>query len=439
MVLTACLQNHLRLDKATFKLFQQISRYSKDLYNAALYIQRKYFFKCKKFYSLGKLFAEIKQSQEYLKLPSDLAQQVLIQVNQNLKSFIELLKAKKKGTYTNKVRLPNYLDKDGYNLLTFISRLMKLEHSSNIDKVDKVDSLRLSLGYRGLKSTGTRYIYFKGPPLGIEPKQIRIVPRYKAHYFDIEYVYETAIIPRDQDALPNSYLSIDLGLNNFATCTTTTGTAFIIEGSGIVSFNRWWNKSYGKYQSLINSQRITTITKRGARLQTYRKDVINNYLNHVVRYIVDFCLRHRIQSIIVGEWGDMKRGLRMRRKTSEKFQKIPYKQFKDKLKYKSELHDIEIQFQEESYTSQDCFGCGLRRKANRKYRGLYCCVKCGMELNADINGSLNIMSRVVRKDVILNNCNNCNNIDCNNYDKSNIQLDSGEITSPSRIRLVEFV
>jgi len=321
MKLDSTLQNHFKVNSSTFELFWKVSRFAKDLYNRALYIQRQYFFNTGTTLSLSALFKEVKITDEYRKLPSDLAQQVLIRINQALKSFFTLLKKKRKGTYNSKVRLPYYLDHDDHFLLTFISRQLKQENRS----------LRLSLGRRGLKSTGTRFIYLSQPPLGIEPKQIRIVPRFKAMYFDIEYIYEIESIPRQQAAVPDSSLSIDLGLDNFATCVTTTETAFIIEGRGIKSFNRWWNKRRAKYQSRINKQGIRGVTRRMARMQRYRRNVINNYLNHVVRYLIDYCLQHRIETIVVGEWGDMKRGLKMPKKVSALFQTLPYGWFKQKL------------------------------------------------------------------------------------------------------------
>ena len=73
-------------------------------------------------------------------------------------------------------------------------------------------------------------------------------------------------------------------------------------------------------------------------------------------------------------------------------------------------------------SDQDFFGCGLRRRANRRHRGLYHCIRCSMHLNADVNGALNIMRKVAPEHVL-----------------QNIRWSSGEITSPSRIRLVEFV
>lgn len=412
MALTATLQNHLRLDRQTFDLLQQVSRFAKDLYNAALYIQRQQFFKHGSVLSRNQLFHQIKSRSEYQRLSSDLGQQILILVNQNLASFFQLLKQKKAGTYMQPVRLPYYLDRDDHYLLTFISRAIKLCDNT----------LRLSLGHRGKAATGTRFVYLDLPPLAISPKQIRIVPRYKGMYFEIDYIYDIDPIPKQSKAIADRYLSLDLGLDNFATCATTNETAFIIEGSGIKSFNRWWNKRKARYQSTINKQGITAMTSRMAAMQRYRRNVINNYLNHVVRYIIDYCLDHQIGTIVVGDWGDMKRGLKMRKKVSHLFQTLPYGWLKTKLRFKAAVHQLELIFVDESYTSQDCFNCGLRRKENRVHRGLYRCIRCGMELNADINGALNIMKRVVDDQII-----------------NDLQVDSGEITSPSRIRLVEFV
>ena len=51
----------------------------------------------------------------------------------------------------------------------------------------------------------------------------------------------------------------------------------------------------------------------------------------------------------------------------------------------------------EEHTSQMCSSCGVVRKLNRKYRGLYVCKDCGMVLNADVNASINILQKEVPK------------------------------------------
>ena len=91
------------------------------------------------------------------------------------------------------------------------------------------------------KEFGVRFLEFKLPKtvVGKKIKEVRILPRCKGLWFEIEHVYE--VEPEKVD-LGNKYLSIDLGLDNFATCISTSGTPFIIEGRGLKSFNRWWNK-----------------------------------------------------------------------------------------------------------------------------------------------------------------------------------------------------
>ena len=46
-----------------------------------------------------------------------------------------------------------------------------------------------------------------------------------------------------------------------------------------------------------------------------------------------------------------------------------------------------------AYTSQQCHSCNHISKSNRKTQEMFSCVKCGTELNADTNASINIMNR----------------------------------------------
>ncbi len=98
-----------------------------------------------------------------------------------------------------------------------------------------------------------------------------------------------------------------------------------------------------------------------------------------------------------------------------------YGKFKASLRSKCELYGINIEFVDESYTSQTCFNCGTIRKANRVHRGLYRCNSCGVEINADINGAINIMEKVAPESVL-----------------KHIQWSSGDIISPERVKLINF-
>jgi IS605 OrfB family transposase len=403
-------KNHLRTHVNGYNTLKWLSHKCKNLYNTALYTIRNHFETNGSYLSESQLFQSIKSHQTYKELHSDNAQLTLRTLRQNFTSFFKLLKRKQQGSYNEDVKIPHYLPKDGHFVTQFIKRQLKREG----------DELRLSLGRRGKQSMGTQFIWVTIPP-NIRTKiitMVRIVPKFRGEYFEIEFVYNPKLTYPELDI--NHYLSIDLGLDNFATTVTTKETAFILEGRGIKSYNQWWNKQKAELQTTYDKNGI----KWGYRmknLQIKRYNVFRNYVSHSIHHIVNHCLEHQIGNIVVGNWKNMKRGLRMRKKTSQSFQQIPYATFKKRLESKCGMYGISIFFVDESYTSQTCCRCGIVRKTNRVKRGLYHCRSCKIKRNADINGAINIMKKVVPKDLI-----------------KHIQWDSGEIISPERVKLVNF-
>jgi len=279
------------------------------------------------------------------------------------------------------------------------------------------DKIRLSLGRNFTKEFGVRYLEFKLPKtvIGKKIKEVRILPRCKGMWFEIEYVYEVEQEKADLDY--NKYLGIDLGLDNFATCVSTSGTPFIIEGRGLKSFNRWWNKEKAKLQSIYDKQGVK-MGRKMAWLLRKRKNVINNFMNQAVNYVVKFCLANRIGNIVIGELKEIKQNMNTGKINDQNFQYIPYGLFKQKLRAKCEYYGINYIEVDEAYTSQTCSVCGEVSKNNRKYRGLYVCRKCGSVLNADVNGALNMLKKVAPESVRIGS--------------------SGCVNQPVRIRLVKI-
>ena len=62
-------------------------------------------------------------------------------------------------------------------------------------------------------------------------KEIRIHPKHKAQFFELEFVYDKEPIKTEMDA--GKFLGIDLGLDNLATCVTSDGSAFIVNGKNL--------------------------------------------------------------------------------------------------------------------------------------------------------------------------------------------------------------
>ena len=213
-------KNHLRVGKKTYKLLRILAHLSKDLYNLTLYVIKQHYELNGSFLSFVKAYHLVKNSEPYKLLPSQVAQQTMKIVERNYRSFFRLLNERKKGNYHRSTHPPRFLPKDGHFVLIFPYQSFRV----------KEDKVILTLGRNFAKKFGVMHLEIPLPEnvKGHKIKEVRILPKYNALWFEVEYVYE--IQPEKKDLDYSKYLSIDLGVDNFATCVSTTGTAFIIEG-----------------------------------------------------------------------------------------------------------------------------------------------------------------------------------------------------------------
>ncbi|MHB9343570.1 transposase, partial [Fusobacterium polymorphum] len=179
----------------------------------------------------------------YKKLNSNMAQQVLKEVDRSFKSFFGLLKLAKNGQYDNKkIKLPKYLDKDGFT--TLIIGFVRLK-----------DDMLIVPYSNSFKKTHQE-VKVKLPPVLKDKKikEIRIIPKQYSRYFEIQYIYEVEEVQRELNE--NNVLGIDLGIDNLCTCVTNTGASFIIDGRKLKSINQYYNKINAKLQSIKDKQKI---------------------------------------------------------------------------------------------------------------------------------------------------------------------------------------
>ena len=101
-------------------------------------------------------------------------------------------------------------------------------------------------------------INFKIPPVLDNKiiKEIRIIPKQNARFFEIQYIYEKEISNGTYNK--NNALGIDLGINNLMTCAVSSGNTFIIDGRKIKSINQYANKKNAKLKSVLDKQGLKT-------------------------------------------------------------------------------------------------------------------------------------------------------------------------------------
>ena len=111
-------QQAKRLSKEEYRILRELCRTAKNLTNQAVYNIRQYYFAEEKYLSYQRNYDQLKTSEHYKLLNSNMAQQILKEVDGSFRSFFSLLKLAKEGRYSFKdCRLPGYLPKDGFATL----------------------------------------------------------------------------------------------------------------------------------------------------------------------------------------------------------------------------------------------------------------------------------------------------------------------------------
>ncbi len=381
------------LSKEDYKTMKELCRIAKNLANEAIYNVRQYYFTEGKFLKYEKNYTLLKSSPNYKALNSNMAQQILKEVDGSFKSFFALLKLAKQGKYAFKdCKLPHYLPKDGYTTLVIgFVRLngnkLILPFSNSFKKTHKAVEITI-------------------PPVLLDKKvkEIRILPKANARFFEIQYIYEAECIQRNLNT--QNALALDLGVNNLVTAVSNTGKSFIIDGRRLKSINQWFNKENARLQSIKDKQHFgKKPTNRQKAIARDRNNKVNDYINKAARMIINYCIANDIGTLIAGYNVTFQRNSHIGKQNNQNFVNIPYGRLRDKLAYMCELNGITYVEQEESYTSKASFWDKdvipvynndnpkeYEFSGNRVYRGMYKTAN-GKTLNADINGALNIMRK----------------------------------------------
>ena len=139
---------------------------------------------------------------------------------------------------------------------------------------------------------------------------------------------------------------------------------------------------------------ISIYNKRNRRT----KDCLHKLSTHLVNQFVS----HKIDTVIFGHNLGQKQDIKLGGVTNQNFVQIPFYQLISLLQYKCELQGIRFITTEESYTSK-CSFLDLEEVAKQKEylgkrvkRGLFQS-KEGVQINADVNGSLIIGRKYLTK------------------------------------------
>lgn len=387
---------------------------SKNLYNQALYtvknelrVNNKWLF-YKDLNAIMQTTVNLEGEVNYRMLKAQVAQQCLMLLDKNLKSYIKSIKrySKDKDGYRGCPKMPRY--KKDANLLVYPNQ-----------------SCTIRDGYiflsRGLKIRIPQYDEYKERLRKFN--QVRILPKPdKSFIIEIVYTVENEI---NNTLDSNAYASVDLGVNNLAALVMPNGHPMLFNGRIVKSKNQYFNKVISDLRSKLTNGQLTS--KRIQGLWLRRDNLMRDIFHKVSRTIVNEMIRCGIGNIVVGYNKGWKDSISFNKKNSQAFVYIPYEKLIDYMKYKCEMAGIRFILNEESYTSK-CDALALepickheKYQGRRIKRGLFKS-STGKIINADVNGALNIMRKVVGDSEIVSRI-----------------VDSGRLFRPVRVNVFEHI
>ena len=367
-----------------YKQIDALSFQSKNLYNSLQYIVKQNYINNKKYTSFKELYHTIKQNPIWndCGLPKKVCNQIVKLVDQEYNSFYKALKSFKSNPnkFKGVPKPPRYKDSiKGRELLVYEKQAL---YKTIFKKTGKI------------KLSNTNIIINTQIKSFDDIDQVIIVPR--NNYYVIDVIYTEM---EDEPKTNDNVAAIDLGLNNLATVSFNDGKKpFIINGKPLKSINQYYNKTKSYYQEKLNknkksSNKIVKITNK-------RNRKIEDYLHKASKILVDQLVSRDVSRLIIGYNQNWKQGINIGKRNNQNFVSIPHHKFVSMLEYKCKLKGISVEKVEESYTSKCSFLDGEEMKHHKEYigkrvkRGLFKS-KTGKLINADLNGSYNIMRKVI--------------------------------------------
>ena len=387
-------QHIIKPSNPAYEMLAEFCHLSKNLYNQGNYLLRQQFFAHEKqssYEQLDKILKEKTDFPDYRNMPTaQSAQQDLRLLVKDWKSFWKALRDWKKHPekYKGRPKPPHFLKKDGQHILTLTNQECKIRNGKIV--FPKV--------FKGFTVEPQFIRENQNSPREIKSfQQIRFVPH--GGFITLEIVYRIKEVPQRK---PNGrYAGIDLGVNNFVTMAFSTGDApLIVNGRIPKSINQFYNKRLSSLRAMAEHLNERKTTRRIQRLIDKRNAKLKDYLHKTSRLIVDALVAQNIPTLIIGLNRDWKERTPFTSKENQHFVGLPFAKLIEMIEYKAYEHGIAVVVTEESYTSGTSFLDGepptreFYDKKRRIYRGMFVS-NDGTRVNADVNGALQIVKKVV--------------------------------------------
>ena len=343
------------------------------------------------------IYTEYRKSNWHSKyLHSHTLQQVVINVVQNYKSYVALkeMYENNNSSLKGEPRMPRYKYENDRKEIVFTKYAVRIENnkiklslSKEIQNKFQVKSLNFLISKKVKRLVDLSKI-----------KMIKIIC-FKGK-IEMNIIYE-----RESQVLLEEYTnicSIDLGLNNIVALTNKdNNNTLLISGKEAKSKNKYIQDKIKHLQQInmkmLKDSKKHKNTKQINKLYEYRNSYMKTYMHKVSKMVIEYAINNKCNKIVLGDLKDIKQNM----KNNKEFVSLPLQQLVQMIEYKGALNRIETIKISERYTSGVSAldkeeitkeNYNIKRRINR---GIFVTNE-GKKINADINGSLNILRNYIK-------------------------------------------
>ena len=330
-------------------------------------------------------------------LHSHMLQEAIIGVIGSYKSYISLcnMYKKNKNSLRGQPRFPRFKKENIVQEIIFTKYAIRIEGNK----------IKLSLSKRMQEKYEVKSLNFLIPRKLrklVDFSRVKMIKiKQEVKNIEINVIYER----EEKKAIEGNtnIMSIDLGLNNIVGCTNKENSnSILISGKEAKSKNKYINEKIKKLQQIEMKMKKTSKkyknTKQIKKLYEYRKNYMNTYMHKVSKIVIEYAKVNKCGVIVIGDLKDIKQGMNY----NKNFVQIPLRKLVQKIEYKAKLEGIKVEKISEKYTSgvsaldrEDIIKENYNKK-RRISRGIFVTNR-GIKINADINGSLNILRKYIKK------------------------------------------
>lgn len=361
--------------------------------------------------SYAELCKVMKSNEHYKAMAAQSAQQTLKKVVEVMSSYNQLLKnyfksLKEGDRKAQKPGLPKYRKSGGLFEVTFPEQYLRF-----------IQGLVVPMVSQSTKSEMISEVGFLPPshlPLNLV-KEVTVSPVHGEFWVNwviddgIRQCQITEVNPR-----LNQYeaISIDPGIKNWMSAISTLGKSFIVDGQKLRNATR----KYRDAVKIIKTGKPEKYWDRELDRLTHKLNKIKrDAINKACRFLINYCIANGIGNIVFGRNAQMEQNINIGKNNNYDVTQMPIARVITRLRQLCAEFGIRLILCEESYSSKASYLDGdfvpvhgaesgeigakpenWKPSGRRVKRGMYKTSK-GLFVNADCNGSANILSKVAKQ------------------------------------------